>query len=118
MQDQSLPFGNRHPILAVLLIPFLVLAACVARIFDRPVIRTRKEVAHTIEAFLGGTGDPYDWDDFICGGNIKDPALEYIRVRCAALPLEFPPQQDGHYCSDAGFEVLRGFIRQLSQNEA
>jgi len=118
MQDRSLPFGNRHPFLAVLLIPFIVLAACVARIFDRPVVRTRKEVADTIENFLSGNGDPYDWDDFICGGKIKDPDLELIRVRCATLPIEFPPLQAGHYCSDTGFDVLRGFIQQINHNEA
>jgi hypothetical protein len=117
MQDHELPFGNRHRILAILLLSFIVLAACLARLFSRPVVRTREEVAGTIMAFMDGTGGPYDWDDFICGGNIEDSELESIRARCASLPLEFPPLQEGSYCGDGGIEVMRGFISQLGHNE-
>ena len=80
---------------------------------SKPVVRTRAEIADTIQSFVDGTGGPWDWDDFICGGSIEDPTLEAIRDRCASLSQEFPPLQPGHYCSDAGVEVMRGFIRRL-----
>lgn len=116
MQERQLPFGNRHPIIALLLLPLvpvLMLAAAVASVFSKPVVRTRSEVADTITAFINGTGGPYGWDDFVCGGRIEDPVLEAIRARCAALPDEFPPVRAGTYCNDAGFDVMHGFVRQL-----
>ena len=118
MQDRDLPFGHRHPILTVLLLPFLALGAFVAGLLSRPVERTRADVAGAIKAFVDETGGPYDWDDFICGGRIKDPKIESIRARCASLPEEFPPLKRGRYCSEAGMEVMRGFIRELGHNEA
>ena len=115
MQDHELPFGNRHTVLTVLLLPLLVLAAGIAKLFSKPVARTRTEVLDAITAFVNDTGGPYDWDDFICGGRIKDPILESIRARCASLPNEFPPSKQGNYCDEAGVAVMRDFIRQLSQ---
>jgi hypothetical protein len=77
---------------------------------------TRADVAKTIEDFLAGTGQPWDWDDFT-SVHISDPNLEAIRKRCAQLDLEFPPEKTGHYCGPAGFEVLRQFVRELRAND-
>ena len=77
---------------------------------------TRAEVAKAIEDFLEGTGQPWDWDDFT-SVRISDSSLESIRQRCAQLDLEFPPEESGQYCGPAGFEVLRGFVRELRAND-
>ena len=114
MEDRQQPFGERHPILSLVLLPFFFVGAAVAGLVAKPVRRTRAEVASTIRAFVDGTGGPYDWDDFICGGRIEDPTLENIRARCAALPQEFPPLQSAEYCSREGVELMRSFVAQLA----
>ena len=50
------------------------------------VHRTPHEVANIIEKFLDGTGGDWEWDDFT-SLRIKDPALEAIRIKCAAAIL-------------------------------
>jgi hypothetical protein len=75
---------------------------------------TQEEVATTIENFLNGVGGRWDWDDFICF-QITDPQLDEIRERCNALSTEFPATERGHYCGPDGFEVMRGFIRELRE---
>jgi hypothetical protein len=69
-------------------------------------------VADTIERFVDGICSRWDWDDF-CSAPIIDPQLEAIRLRCAGLPQEFPSAQKGHYCAEAGIEVLRAMVREL-----
>ena len=73
---------------------------------------TRGEVADVIEAFINGTDGGDDWDDFI-SIRIKDPELEKIRVRCARLRDEFPPEQAKKYCSQDGIRALRSYVEQL-----
>lgn len=109
----KLPFGNRHPILMLAMLPFFVAAALVAKLFEKPVVRTRSEVADMIQAFIDGSSNDYAWDDFVCGGRIADPALEAIRARCAVLDEEFPATQPGHYCSESGVQVMRGYVQEL-----
>ena len=118
MQVEPPLWGNRHPILFFLVaLPLLTVAALIAKLFDllfsKPVVRSSAEVAGVLEAFIDESGEPYDWDDFVCGGRIADPGLEAIRARCASLPEEFPPTISGHYCSDVGVEVIRGFAAHL-----
>jgi hypothetical protein len=72
------------------------------------------EAAEALKAFLNGGGHASAWDDFL-GEPIDDPALEAIRIRCARLPVEFPPSEQGQYCSAAGVEVVRGYLRELSR---
>ena len=71
------------------------------------VQRTKLEVADIIERFLNGTGGEWDWDDFTSSG-ITDPYLDSVRIQCAELNLTCPPTAKGHYCSEAGFETMRG----------
>ena len=118
MQTDQRLWGNRHPILFFFVVlPLLTIAVLIARpfvlLFSKPVVRSASEVASIIEAFLNDIGEPYDWDDFICGGSIADPDLEAIRARCALLPNEFPPASSAQYCSEAGFEVMRGLAARL-----
>jgi hypothetical protein len=80
----------------------------------KPVHYTTYEVAQVIEDFLNGTGGPYDWAEF-CDVPIIEEDLEEIRVRCATLDLEFPPERPGYYCSSAGLDVLRDYVRRLRE---
>lgn len=72
-----------------------------------------EDVLNVIKSFVNGTGGEWDWDDFISIPIKDDPFLEEIRKKCAALPEEFPANKKGQYCSEEGFEVLKGYIRML-----
>ena len=74
--------------------------------------RTKSEVAGIIERFLDGTSGKWDWDDF-CSFSIADPYLDSVRIRCAELDVAYPPTEKGHYCSRAGFEVMRELVAEL-----
>ncbi|HET8891844.1 MAG TPA: hypothetical protein VFQ41_23300 [Candidatus Angelobacter sp.] len=74
--------------------------------------RSRAEMADTIERFVDGICRRWDWDDFCCVP-IIDPHLDSIRVRCAGLPQEYPPVEKGHYCSEAGIQILRQIVFEL-----
>ena len=73
---------------------------------------TREEVADTIDAFVSGTSDQWDWDDFT-SIRLKDPQLEAIRKRCVAIPDEFPPTRPREYCSEAGLDAMRRIVAEL-----
>jgi len=74
--------------------------------------RTPAEVADLLEAFLSATGDPGAFDTLI-SFPLEDEELEKIRVRCANLDSEFPPETKGHFCGEKGLQVIRGYISQL-----
>jgi hypothetical protein len=76
--------------------------------------RTRNEVASEIEAFLGGQGGAWDWDDFI-SIRLDDRGLEAVRSLCGSLPELFPPDRKGQYCSARGLELLRTLVRLLRE---
>ena len=74
---------------------------------------TCSEAAEYIENFINGTGGDWDWDDFTSLHIENDPELYAIRERCQFLPSEFPPYQQGHYCGEAGIEVMRIYVSLL-----
>jgi hypothetical protein len=74
--------------------------------------RTREEVASTIEGFVSGRDNQWDWDGFI-SIRIDDPELEKIRQRCISVRDEFPPDKVTDYCSPAGMEVMRKLADEL-----
>ena len=74
--------------------------------------RTPSEVAAILRAFLEGTASEHDWDDFT-SISLADSHLEAIRVRCAGLHEEFPPERPGHYCSAHGLAVIRGYAEEI-----
>ena len=74
--------------------------------------RTREQVASTIEGFVNGGDNQWDWDGFI-SIRIDDPELEKIRQRCISVRDEFPPEKVTDYCSPAGMEVLRKLADEL-----
>jgi hypothetical protein len=74
--------------------------------------RTREQVASTIEGFVSGRDNQWDWDGFI-SIRIDDPELEKIRQRCISVRDEFPPDKVTDYCSPAGMEVMRKMAEEL-----
>ena len=78
----------------------------------KPIGRSRAEVADTIERFIDGICSRWDWDDF-CAAPMIDPQLDRIRLRCAGLSQEFPSIQKGHYCNEAGIDVMREMVLEL-----
>jgi hypothetical protein len=85
---------------------------------SKPTHYTRGEVADIIEAFIVGTGKPYDWDDF-CTFPIDDLELDQIRQRCAGLREEFPPDAVlGGYCGSEGLQLLEAYILYLRRRSS
>ena len=98
----------------LLLLPIVLLlapVALIAGILSKPVQRTRGEVADTIEKFISGTCPDMEWDEFSCV-RIADSRLDEIRKTCVVLPDTHPSAKPG-YTNEAGFELLRSFVREL-----
>jgi hypothetical protein len=74
--------------------------------------RTAEEVANTIEGFVNGSGNQWDWDGFI-SIRLDDPELEAIRKQIVSLPIEFPPSEPREYCNEAGKEKMRQMVKDL-----
>ena len=70
---------------AAIIIPLAVLLKLVMLPFERPMKRTPDEVADYLRDFIGGTGDEWDWDDFV-SIRIADPRLDSIRLRASKFP--------------------------------
>jgi hypothetical protein len=78
----------------------------------KPVEPTRQELAKILEDFVKGSGTRWEWDDFL-SSQIADENLERIRLRCSSLDTEFPPVQNGHFCSEEGLRLIKGYIVEL-----
>jgi hypothetical protein len=74
--------------------------------------RTSAEVVQIIENFLDGRGSAWDWDDFT-SLQIADPHLDAIRAKCAETSVTHPPTQKGHWCNQAGLDVMRELAAKL-----
>ena len=74
---------------------------------------SNQEVAQILEDFLQGKGNPLAWDGFTLGMSIEEKHLEQIRIQCAGLSQEFPPDHANEYCNEQGRDVIRGYIKQL-----
>jgi len=73
----------------------------------------RKDVAKILQDFLEGTGDPLAWDGFTLGMSFEDEFLEKLRLRCANLSREFPPERPNEFRREDGRQVIRQYIREL-----
>lgn len=75
-----------------------------------------EEAAESIEAFLEGRGDKWDWDDFT---SIKktDAYLESVRLQCLSAHDDYPPKKRGHYCSPEGMIFLRALAGEVRRKE-
>jgi hypothetical protein len=99
----------------ILCILFLIIVCIVALIqkilHPQGYESSPKQICKELKNIINGK-DPYAWDDFT-SIPLKDPRLEAIRMRVAKLDEEFPPQTKGELFGPGGFEVIRGFIREL-----
>lgn len=62
-------------------------------------------VARTIRAFLDDSGSDWDWDDFT-SCSMRDPQLDDIRKRAAAVELPVDPE---------GCTILEGLAKEAEQ---
>jgi hypothetical protein len=74
---------------------------------------SNEEVAQILEGFLEGSGSRWAWDDYTLGMSFEDKHLEEIRMRCAVLNLEFPPNNPNEFCNEQGRKVIGEYIREL-----
>jgi hypothetical protein len=70
------------------------------------------EAATVIEEFLDGTGEKWDWDDFI-HAKIEDPRVDVIRQICNELDSIYPGRRAGEYCGPKGEIIMRGLVKEL-----
>ncbi len=75
---------------------------------------TSNDVFCIIKSFLNDSCNEWEWDDFI-SIPIENSFLEKIRIRCAGLTKEFPPQNKGEYCNDEGVKVLEEYLQILTK---
>ena len=90
MEDHR-PFGDKRPVLALLLIPFAVAAAVIAKLFSKPINRTPESIVAILQRRISDSPDWYEWDEFICVP-ISDKFLDKVRVECEMIdPREQEP---------------------------
>jgi hypothetical protein len=82
-------------------------------VFSRKPELTYSEVAATLEDFLTGKGHEWAWDDYLTGTRFSDSYLIEVQEKMGNLPNECPSIVPNHYCSDEGFEIIRGYITEL-----
>ena len=77
-------------------------------------IHTLDGAADLIEAFIAGDPrlGPWDWDDFICVRH-RDPELESVRRRINQIAFDNPATQNGWFCSQQGFDLMRELAKQI-----
>lgn len=112
MEDRR-PFGERHPILLILLLPLLAIAAFIAKLFSKPVARTPASVAEILTRRLESDPDWHEWDDFVCVP-IQEKSLDQIRLECRDMDPsgESPPV----FISQADQARIREFISNLQRS--
>ena len=71
------------------------------------------EIRSTLQHIADGTDGVYELDDCFSVA-FDDPKLESIRQHLWRLPDEFPPETKGRFCSQAGMDIIRGWIQDLS----
>ena len=71
------------------------------------------EVADTLDAFVEGTGGPWDWDGYL-STFFADPYLAHVQQRMTHLSDEFPAERgQGGYCNADGIQVILGYVTEL-----
>jgi hypothetical protein len=100
--------------LPVILVVALLGAFAILKLltYNRKYKRSRRQVADSLDSFLGEENGWKAWDTFL-SFPLEDEELEKIRIRCANLDQEFPPDIPGQFCSDKGIEVIRAYIAEL-----
>jgi hypothetical protein len=68
-----------------------------------------QEAIATIEEFLNGTGNMWEWDDFLSVPP-RDPLVTTLQGFCRQLRSDFPPANVREYCSEEGKQRLRSYL--------
>ena len=74
---------------------------------------SKHEVANTLDRFVNGSGDAWEWDDFINGSALQDESLELIRIQCQQLPSTHPSLEGHSYCSAQGVQTMKQLVAKL-----
>jgi hypothetical protein len=94
--------------LAILALPFAVIAGLLSRLFGLRSKLSAAEVASHLREFIDGDGGGgWDWDDFT-SVPIANPQLENIRLRADAVALPLTPE---------GLATLRKLLVEAEQME-
>jgi len=83
----------------------------------KPEASRLAEVRATLQHIVDGTDGVYELDDCF-SPRFSDTRLESIRQRLWKLPDEFPPETKGRFCGQGGMDIMRGWIRDLSDANA
>lgn len=102
-------------LLAPVIVPLAILAKLVAWPFERPVQRTRAEVAAILRAYLSRSISNSDWDAYVCVP-IAETRLEAMRKYCVNLPwVPFGPGDA--WLSSESEGIIRGYIAELDAEQ-
>ena len=75
------------------------------------------EVAETLERFVAGTVEPWEWDDFMATKFSDDSYISELQARVSSLDIEFPPTQTGVYCGPEGVGVMLEYAKELRSKD-
>ena len=112
MEDRQ-PFGNRHPVLALLMLPFLVVAVLIAKLVSKPIHRTSESVVALLKRRLSDNPDWHEWDEFICVP-ISDEHLEKIRGECSMIAPD--GQEPPNFMNETDRGRIQVLIDQLQRS--
>ncbi len=80
--------------MVILAVPLVVISKVIER-FSKLREVSHSEVVSVLNSFLSRTSDDGEWDWFINGGQILDPALEDIRKQCQHIEdWDIKPEDD------------------------
>ena len=99
-------------VLAPVLIVLAVIVKLVISPFEKPINRTREEVAAILQRRLSDAPDWNEWDDFICIP-IADPNLETIRKECLVLEQRGDSAEAPSFLSAEAIERYRTLVTEL-----
>jgi len=71
------------------------------------------DVRNTLQRIVDDTEGVYEIDDCFSVA-FNDARLENIRRQLWTLPDDFPPETEGRFCGQAGMDIIRGWIQDLS----
>lgn len=72
------------------------------------------EAAGVIRRFLEGTGDEWEWDDFLSIPQ-SDPETSKIQGFCRQLHSDYPSSKRTEYCNEDGLHMLRRLLKKLDE---
>jgi hypothetical protein len=77
------------------------------------VTAERRAMADTIERFLNGQVDDWEWDDFISIPVKGDKEAEALRIEVANTAHEYPSDNPSQWCNDDGIKRLLEIANRL-----